>query len=193
MTMALLTLAAVAAVAPETDHSGQIVFPSAKVAFEKGIAACEGLYSGAYRDERSEEVGPFSRRGFYMSGSGDEAKVNMLMLSRKSHAYKATGSGGDGIVYVLLTESLSICRVGSFDAAQSHAVALATLKDPRSGWVAQPTPTLPNATMQLFEKDLGRWHAILNISWPADGVTGPYGLTATATMFVYERRAPSAE
>ena len=183
MSLAWLLLAVLAATGPETDRSDPIVFPSAEVAFERGVRACEGLYSGAYADERSEEVGPFTRRGFYMSGSGDEAKVNMLMLSDLSHVYKASVSGSDGVVYVVLTESLRTCRIGSFDSAPSHAGALATLTDPKSGWVAVPTTSSSAAArMQAFEKDMGNWHVVLNLSWPVVHGTGPRGLTAMATM-----------
>ena len=168
------------------------MFPSAAVAFQTGVEACEGLYAGAYRAERSnpDGLGPFSRRGFYMSGSGDEAKVGMLMLGQKSHVYKATVSGGQGVVYLVLTESLRICRVGSFDSAWSHSSALAALTDPGSGWVArQTTSSSPSAQMRAFEKDLGSWSAVLNISWANDPGAGPNGLSAMATMAANPKRA----
>jgi hypothetical protein len=192
MLTALLALAAIALAGSEPDHGDPIVFPSAAVAFQKGVEACEGLYSGAYSAERSnpDGLGPFSRRGFYMSGSGDEAKVDMLMLSQKSHVYKATVSGEQGVVYLVLTDSLRICRVGSFDSAQSHAAALATLTDPNSGWLPQPTTSSSaSAQMQMFEKDLGSWSAVLNVSWPNGPRTGPNGLTAMATMAANPKRA----
>ena len=196
MTLALLALAALTPVASETIPTGQVVFPSAAVAFEKGIAACEALYAGAYAGERSQPdgLGPFTRRGVPMSGSGDEAKVNMLMLSNLSHVYKANLSGVEGPVYIVLTESLRTCRVGSFDSAESHASALAALTDPASGWVAKPTrSSTASARMQIFEKDLGSWTAVLNISWPAGPGTGPNGLSAMATMAATPKRATGVQ
>ena len=196
MSLALLALAAIAPVGPDVDRNEQIVFPSAEVAFETGIEICEDVYVGSLGGERSQpsKLGPFSRRGFYMSRSGDEAKVNMLMLSQLSHVYKASVSDGKGVVYALLTQSLLTCRVGSFDATQSHVSALATFADRKSGWVAKHTKSSsPSAKMQLFEKDLGLWTLILNISWPSGADTGPNGLTAMATMAANKKPPASVQ
>jgi hypothetical protein len=183
----LFALAAIAPAGSEAGPAEPIVFPSAEAAFETGVKACEGLYAGAFRTERSapDGLGPFSRRGFYMSGSGDEARVNMLMLSSVAHVYKATVSGGADVAYVVLTQSLTTCRVGSFGTAESHGRALAYLTDVKSGWVAKPTKSpSPSAKMQLFQKTLGSTVGTLNISWPSGSGKGPNGLTAMATLTI---------
>lgn len=193
MPTALLAIAAIAVAGTPSDAGEPIVFPSAAVAFQKGIEVCEGLYAGSYRAERSnpDGMGPFSRRGFYMSGSGDEAKVDMLMLSQKAHVYKATVRDG-GVVYVVLTDSLRVCRVGGFDSPEAHASALAVLAGSGSGWIAQPTTSSSaSARMQVFEKDLGSWSVVLNVSWPSGPGVGPNGLTAMATMAA-NPRSPAA-
>lgn len=164
-----------------------IVFPSASTAFESGIRACEAIYAGALRGEKSDpnKPGPMSRRGFYMSASGDEAKVNSLMIGRQAQVFKGNVNGSAGVVYVVLSTSPLACRVGSFDAQGSEASALKRLSDRNSGWIALPTnsPT-PAAKMQRFQKSMGGATATLNLSWPSEQKKGPNGLAAMATMVV---------
>lgn len=109
----------------------------------------------------------------------------MLMLSSVSHVYKAAVSGGAEVAYIILTQSLTTCRVGSFGATESHGRALAYLTDAKSGWVAKPTKSpSPSAKMQLFQKNLGSTVATLNISWPNGPGKDTNGLTAMATLTV---------
>ena len=163
-----------------------ISFSSAEEAFDKAIDACEQVYAGALRGERSDpsKPGPMTRRGFYMSGSGDEAKVNMLMPAAVGHVFKGNVASGQGVVYIVLTRAPLSCRVGSFDVPQSHIKAMKRLADPTSGWAAQRTASPTNsASMQLFEKTLEKTKATLNVSWPASpSGAGPNGLAAMATM-----------
>ena len=169
-----------------------IVFPSASSAFESGIRACEAVYAGILRGEKSDpgKPGPFSQRGFYMSGAGDEAKVNMLMPAAQAHVYKGTIKDKAGVVYIVFSVSPLACRVGSFDAPDSEAGALKRLAEPSSGWVAQPTASpSPAAKMQRFQKRLPGALATLNLSWPAVRGTGPNGLAAMATMVVGKEAA----
>lgn len=164
-----------------------IVFPSTSVAFENGIRACERVYDGVLRGNKSDpnKPGPFSERGFYMSGTGDEAKVNMLIPGRQAHVYKGSVKGGAGVVYIVLSTSPHACRVGSFDAPDSEVSALKYLAERSSGWVALPTssPSLA-AKMQRFEKPVGGELATLNLSWPVVPSAGANGLSAMATMII---------
>jgi hypothetical protein len=165
----------------------QIVFPSAADAFDTGIDACEALYAGALRREKRDrsEAGPFSERGFYMSASGDEAKVNMLMIGNRAHVYKGSTKDQAGVVYIVFSLSPLSCRVGSFDAPSSEASALKRLSEPSSGWVARPTTSpSPAAKMQLFDKELVGSRATLNVSWPSGSGVGPNGLSGMTTMIL---------
>lgn len=178
-----------------------IVFPSASVAFESGIRACEWIYAGVLRGEKSDpsKPGPLSQRGFYMSGAGDEAKVDMLMPGRQAHVYKGSVKGGAGVVYIVLSLSPHACRVGSFDAPDSEVSALKHFAERSSGWVALPTSSpSPAAKMQQFQKPLAGALATLNLSWPVVQGTGPNGLAAMATMVIGRKpptplRYPSAK
>ena len=124
-----------------------------------------------------------------MSATGDEAKVNMLMVGNQPHVYRGAVAGGAGVVYIVLTPSPLVCRVGAFDAAHAHGEALLRLVDPASGWLPElTTSTTPAAGMQIFRKDLGEARATVNISWPAGPQAGPNGLTAMATMVVDSAR-----
>jgi hypothetical protein len=164
-----------------------IVFPSASIAFESGVRACEAVYAGLLRGEKTDpdKPGPFSQRGFYMSGAGDEAKVNMLMLAPQAHVYKGSVKDKAGVVYIVFSLSPLACRVGSFDAPDSEAGALERLAERSSGWAALPTSSpSPAAKMQRFQKRLPGALATLNLSWPAVRGTGPNGLAAMATMVV---------
>jgi hypothetical protein len=180
----------------QTDISAtQIVFPSASAAFDSGIRACEAVYSGMLRREKSDpsKPGPLSQRGFYMSAAGDEAKVNMMIPGREAHVYKGSVKDKAGIVYIVLSLSPLVCRVGSFDAPDSEVKALGRLAERSSGWVAQPTSSpSPTAKMQLFQKRLSGALATLNLSWPAVQGSGPNGVAAMATMVLSrEATAPS--
>lgn len=169
-----------------------IVFSSASIAFERGILACEEVYAGALRREKSDpgKLGPFSQRGFYMSASGDEAKVNMLMLGPQAHVYKGTIKDGAGVVYIVFSLSPLACRVGSFDASSSQAAALEHLFAPNSGWVAQSSSSpAPSAKMQMFQKYFVGALATLNVSWPVAQGTGSNGLSAMATMVLEKEPA----
>lgn len=186
MSLLALPLALMASGAADTTAT-PVVFPSASIAFANGIRACEAVYAGILRGEKSDpnKPGPFSQRGFYMSGAGDEAKVNMLMLAPQAHVYKGSIKDKAGVVYIVFSLSPLACRVGSFDAPDSEAGALAHLAEPNSGWVAQPTSSpSPAAKMQRFQKRLPGAQATLNLSWPAVPGTGPNGLAAMATMVV---------
>jgi len=173
-----------------------IVFRSAAEAFERGILACEEVYAGTLRREKSapNKPGPFSQRGFYMSATGDEAKVNTLTLGRESHVYKGSIAGGAGVVYIVFSLSPLACRVGSFDAPASEAVALGRLAESHSGWVAQQASSpSPTAKMQMFQKQISGTLATLNISWPIAQGMGPNGLSAMATMVVQESTRASPQ
>ncbi len=189
MTIVTLSLALIAAAQASATPASPIIFPSAAVAFEEGIMACEAVYTGGLKGEKSDPAkpGPFSQRGFYMSASGDEAKVNMLMLGQRAHVYKGSVDGAAGVVYIVFSLAPLACRVGSFDAPGSHAGALEQLNKPGSGWAAQATSSpSPAAKMQLFQKDIAGKPATLNLSWPVSQGAGPNGLAAMATMIVQE-------
>lgn len=163
--------------------SAPVSFPSADAAFAGAVEACEALYSGTLRGERSDPngPGPMTRRGFVLSARGDEARVNMLMLARTGHVYKANVANGSGVVYIVLTTAPLACRAGSFDSPGGHEAALTRLT--RTGWAAQVTrSSSPSARMQLFQKSIRERSAVLNISWPATARPGPNGLSAMATM-----------
>jgi len=183
----MLPFALIAASQGNAAVADPIVFPSAAVAFEQGIAACEAVYDGALRGEKSDPTkpGPFSRRGFHMSASGDEAKVDMLMLGSQAHVFKGSVEGAAGVVYIVFSRSPLACRVASFDAPDSHSVAVAQLNKAGSGWAAQATSSpSPAVKMQLFRKDIAGKPATLNLSWPVEAGKGPNGLAAMATMIV---------
>ncbi|MBJ7500288.1 MAG: hypothetical protein JHC57_11115 [Sphingopyxis sp.] len=189
MTLAALSLALTVVGQANAAAVNPITFPSASVAFEKGVMACEAVYTGALTGEKSDpdKPGPFSQRGFYMSASGDEAKVNMLMLGQQAHVYKGSVEGAAGVVYIVFSRAPLACRVASFDAPDSHEGVLEQLNKRGSGWVAQATTSpSPAAKMQLFRKEIVGKPVTLNLSWPVARGKGPNGLAAMATMIVQD-------
>lgn len=189
MSILAFTLAFVAQAAPAQDPGRQYTFPSAAAAFERGMAACEEVYSAGLSGERGDPNKPnlFSRHGFRGSRSPVDPRVEPLKMGSVALVF-AADVGGAGQVYVILTRQPLACRVASFDAPDSHRLAYNNVE--KRGWKKPAKPTVSSsaaAKMQLFDKKLRGGTASVNISWPAAPGPGPSGLSAMATMMFTPR------
>jgi hypothetical protein len=163
-------------------------------AFFNGTAACEDFFVGLINHVKiaPTQPGPFDKHGFHNSDAATEepARVAMLGLGYRRHAYRASIAENGGQAYAVLSETPLLCRVGGFDAP-SYRKSYAYYSAPANGWTRVETQsTIAGVEMLRFSKAQGAMTIWVNLSRPTVAAAGPNGLTAMASVFA--ERTPGA-
>ncbi|ARS25968.1 hypothetical protein [Sphingomonas sp. KC8] len=179
---------------PVTAAVLQEKFTPIEEVFYNGTAACVDFFAGLISQVKlaPTQPGPFDDHGFYNSDAATEnpARVAMLGVGYRRHAYRAAVAGNQGQVYAVLSETPLLCRVGGFDS-QSYRKSYAYYSTPANGWTRIETQSAtPGVAMQRFSKSQGAMTIWINLSWTT-AAAGPNSLTAMASVFV-ERSSPVA-